>query len=74
MRTERLGLVLTKQEKQWIIKLAELEGGLTQAALIRRLIRRKAVEHHLCPTGTQYLTQVIHTHNEEMSHQKEELS
>ena len=44
-KTERLGLVLTEQEKSWVINLAELEGGLTQAALIRRLIYNAAKEY-----------------------------
>ncbi len=41
-KTSRLGLILTPTEKSWVRSLAELEGGLTQAALIRRLIREAA--------------------------------
>ena len=41
-RTERLGVVLSKREKRIVLRLAEAEGGLSQAALIRRLIRQEA--------------------------------
>ena len=50
-KTERAGLILTKQEKSWILSLAEFEGGLTQAALIRRLIRKAAMEHGFSPSN-----------------------
>lgn len=43
-KTERLGLVLTPKEKAAVTRLAELEGGLSQAALVRRLIRVAANE------------------------------
>jgi hypothetical protein len=61
-KTERFGLMLTPIEKSMIVKLAELEGGLSQAALIRRLILQAARAHGLwlpdetCP---------IHVFNEE---------
>lgn len=38
----RFGFVLSMDEKKAIEKLAVLEGGLTKAALIRRLIRQAA--------------------------------
>jgi hypothetical protein len=41
-RTERLGLVLTPSEKEAVRCLAEAEGGLSQAATVRRLIRQEA--------------------------------
>ena len=47
-KTQRLGLLLTEREKAWVINLARLEGGLTQAALIRRLINKAGKEHGLC--------------------------
>ena len=50
-KTKRLGLILTEKEKEWVIRLAELEGGLSQAALIRRLIRQKALEYELDDMG-----------------------
>lgn len=40
----RFGLVLTKDEKTALGKLAESEGGLSEAATLRRLIRRTAHE------------------------------
>ncbi len=43
-KTERFGFWLTTNEKFVIARLAELEGGLSQAALVRRLIRRAAME------------------------------
>ena len=41
-KTERLGLVLTVSEKRLVARLAEMEGGLSQSALIRRLILKAA--------------------------------
>jgi hypothetical protein len=38
-KTERLGLVLTPAEKTAVVQMAEAEGGLSQSALVRRLIR-----------------------------------
>jgi len=46
-KTVRLGLVLDPEEKAAVTKLAELEGGLSYAALIRRLIREAASKHGL---------------------------
>jgi hypothetical protein len=40
----RFGFVLTDDEKCALSKLAELEGGLSEAATVRRLIRRAARE------------------------------
>ena len=48
-KTERLGLVLTQSEKFVVSQLAEQEGGLSQAALVRRLIRKAANERGLWP-------------------------
>ncbi len=47
MKTERIGLIVTKEEKKWVIELARIEGGLSQASLIRRLIRKAAGQHRL---------------------------
>jgi hypothetical protein len=44
-KTERFGFWLTLEEKSLIIKLAEMEGGLSLAALIRRLVREAAQKH-----------------------------
>lgn len=40
----RFGFVLTESEKRSLERLAEIEGGLSEAALLRRLIRRAAKE------------------------------
>lgn len=48
-KTERFGLVLSPREKTAVERLAELEGGLSKAALMRRLIRREAHERGLWP-------------------------
>lgn len=48
-RTERFGLLLSSQEKTVVTRLAEHEGGLSQAALLRMLIRRAAVERGFWP-------------------------
>jgi hypothetical protein len=51
-KSERLGLVLTPPEKAAVLRLAEVEGGLSQAALIRRLIRQEAKKRGLWPPGS----------------------
>ena len=48
-RTKRLALVLTPAEKTAVVELAEVEGGLSQAALVRRLIRNAAQERGIWP-------------------------
>jgi hypothetical protein len=48
-RRERLSLVLTSAEKSLVEQLAEVEGGLSLAATIRRLIRQAARQHGLEP-------------------------
>ncbi|MBI5034075.1 MAG: hypothetical protein HZB51_26435 [Chloroflexi bacterium] len=53
-RKVRFGFVLTKDEKNALVRLAELEGGLSEAAMLRRLIRRAAKEQGL---GTQVTTE-----------------
>ena len=50
-KTERLGLTLTATEKSAVRQLAELEGGLSFAALMRRLIRKAAQAHGLWSAG-----------------------
>jgi hypothetical protein len=47
---KRFGLVLTDQEKLLISRLAVLEGGLSQAALIRRLVLKAAIQQGLVRT------------------------
>ena len=49
-KTERFGFWLSKDEKSVIAVLAEIEGGLSQAALIRRLIHQAAMQHGITPT------------------------
>lgn len=48
-RMERLSLVLSSREKAAVEHLAEMEGGLSQAALVRRLIRQAAKDQGLWP-------------------------
>ena len=43
-KTEQLGQVLTPAEKTAVMQMAEAEGGLSQGALVRRLIRNAAQE------------------------------
>lgn len=52
MKTERIGLTVTKQDKELIFALARIEGGLSLASLIRRLIRKAAERHHLIERGS----------------------
>jgi hypothetical protein len=53
-RTERFGLILSPAEKHTLARLAEVEGGLSQAAILRHLLRRAAREHGLWPPDVQY--------------------
>jgi len=46
-KTKRIGLIVTEVEKNWVIELARLEGGLSQASLIRRLIYEAATKKNL---------------------------
>lgn len=50
-RTEQFGLVLLPSEKVALERLAEVEGGLSQAALVRRLIRQAAKDQGLWTEG-----------------------
>jgi hypothetical protein len=45
LKVKRLGSILTEEEKWFVIQLARIEGGLSQASLIRRLIRKAASAH-----------------------------
>jgi hypothetical protein len=51
-KIKRFGFVLRPREKAAIKYLAEKEGGLSQAALIRRLIREAAVKCGLWSAAT----------------------
>jgi hypothetical protein len=62
-KKERVGLILTIAEKNMLIRLTEIEGGLSQAALIRRLIRKAAIEQGICamdyPTNDKRSTGIL---------------
>lgn len=47
LKTKRIGLIVTDEEKKWVVQLAQLEGGLSQASLIRRLIHQAAEQYSL---------------------------
>jgi hypothetical protein len=53
-KSERFGLVLSPTEKTAVLRLAEAEGGLSMAALVRRLIREAAREHGLWPPQSRH--------------------
>lgn len=46
-RLIRFGLLLNTSEKQALARLAEAEGGLSQGAMVRNLIRNAARERGL---------------------------
>jgi len=46
-KIQRFGFLLTSEEKILISQLAQIEGGLSQAALVRRLIHQAALEKGL---------------------------
>jgi hypothetical protein len=47
LKTRRIGLIVTEEEKSWVLQLAKLDGGLSQASMIRRLIHKAANESGL---------------------------
>ena len=53
----RFGLLLSLTEKQVLMRLAEAEGGLSQAATLRRLIRKAAYERGFWPPKEQEVGQ-----------------
>jgi len=48
-KSERFGLVLTPREKMALARIAEVEGELSQAAIVRRLIRAEAQRRGFWP-------------------------
>ena len=48
-RSIRFGLLLNTSEKQALARLAEGEGGLSQGAMVRSLIRQAALKRGLWP-------------------------
>ena len=62
-RQHRFGLLLSAAEKQVLQRLAEMEGGLSQAAMLRRLIREAGRERGFWPPkqsqGDQQAQEVI---------------
>lgn len=46
-RNVRFGLILSSLERQAVERLAEMEGGLSKAAIVRRLIREAAKQRGL---------------------------
>ena len=49
-RSIRFGLLLSLAEKQALAQLAEAEGGVSQGAMVRNLIRREARQRGLWPS------------------------
>jgi hypothetical protein len=47
LKIKRLGLIITEEEKRFVIQLARIEGGLSQSSLIRRLIHKAAEQQGL---------------------------
>jgi hypothetical protein len=60
LKQVRLGLVLTDWEKAAVVRLAEKEGGLSQAAMIRRLIHAEAKRHGIPVSSHQEQPGVSH--------------
>lgn len=57
----RFGSFLKQSEKQVLGHLAELEGGLSQASTVRRLVRQAALDRGLRPPRTPQLEQEVQT-------------
>jgi hypothetical protein len=47
LKSKRIGLILTEEEKWLVVQLARIEGGLSQSSLVRRLIHKAAEQHGL---------------------------
>ena len=47
LKVKRLGLIVTEEEKRFVVQLARIEGGLSQSSLIRRLIHKAAEQQGL---------------------------
>ena len=62
-KKERFGLVLSKSEKDMLKCLAEKEGGLSQAALLRRLIYKAVREYDLQTSQAVQITEVAKTND-----------
>ncbi len=56
-KTQRIGLALSPTEKAAAKQLAEMEGGLTYSALMRRLIRKEAHEQGIWPPRARELVE-----------------
>ncbi len=46
-KDRRFGFVMYPAEKEALKMLAEIEGGLSEAAILRRLIRKEAMLHNI---------------------------
>jgi hypothetical protein len=66
-RTKRLALVLTPAEKAAVVQMADAEGGLSQSALVRRLIRNAAQERGMWPPD-QHQQQRVNRQPQEVRH------
>ena len=47
LKRKRIGLIVTEEEKNFVIQMARIEGGLSQSSLIRRLIHKAAEQQGL---------------------------
>jgi len=63
-KSERLGFVLSPREKSALRYLAEMEGGLSQSALLRRLIRAEAQRRGLWPEEQSLWEETLHADEE----------
>jgi hypothetical protein len=53
MREVKFTMVLTQPEREAMRRLAETEGGLSGAALLRRLVRKAAQQENVWPVDEQ---------------------
>jgi hypothetical protein len=63
MKRQRFPVMLFSSERLALQELARVEGGLSCAALVRRLIRREAQQHGLWPpqkSGVRHVQGVQH--------------
>lgn len=63
-KSERLGFLLSPREKSALRYLAEMEGGLSQGALLRRLIRAEAQRRGLWPEEQSPWQETLHADEE----------
>jgi hypothetical protein len=68
-REVRFGLLMSEDESTALTHLAEDEGGLSQGAMVRKLVRAEARRRGLWPPTVQHDTTQLHS-RQEVAHEQ----